>query len=219
MLGNELPLVMRLFFQQVEAHPGGNKQVPNPLDSPQAFQQVHCGSIIDLQMRTGFGKQTTVPAALAARFSIAAAHAIHVSTRAADIADRATKTVTLCQMLYFLANGLLRTGLDKFALMLGNGAEGTAPAAATMAGHRVTDLLKSRNGLVIVGMGLALKGQSVEAVEAGRVQGQRRRVDQQPASAVALQQRSSTIGIDFASSQAKGFVESGRVIHHRFKGG
>src|SRR6056297_1032788 len=96
--------------------------------------------IVSQQMVAALWIQAAAAAADTFLGGVAAAKAIHIGCRSADIADGPVKIRLYRNRIDLLDNRAKRTRLDPFPLVGGDGAESTATETATMGRDRMTNL-------------------------------------------------------------------------------
>jgi len=110
------------------------------------------------------------------------------------------------------------SGLDKFPLVTGNGAEGTAAEAAAMGGDGESYLLKGRNRLAVGGMRFTAKREAIDGIHGRHIQREGRgEADHLPVG-VGLDKRLPAPGVLLLFCQAKSGDICCRVRCNLFKG-
>ena len=109
---------------------------------------------------------------------------------------RATSCCTDCQT----------TGLDKLALMHGDGTERTAAKAAAVGGNGTLDLLKGRNLLSVTGVGFTTERQGIDGIQLVGAERQSRRIADHQTIAGCLHQ---------TAGRSKGSVPAPSAGEHR----
>ena len=126
--------VVRLKGEQVITYPRGDKDVFDLLLLADLGEELHHALVTGLQIFAGCRKEATVAPTDFFCPGVTTVQAVHIGGRSTDIAEGAAKFGVLGQALNLAEDGAFGTGLDGFALMVGDGAEGTAPETAAVTG-------------------------------------------------------------------------------------
>ncbi len=152
-------------LNEVVANTGRDESVLDAGGFEDAVPKVDEPGVRGVEVVADIGEQARGAFAVGAGLGVFPGHAVHVGCRAADIADSTFEVGIGGELFDFLKYGLDRAGCDVFALMHGEGAEGAAAEAASVAGDGELDGIERGDGLAIGGVGLALVGPGVDAVE------------------------------------------------------
>src|SRR5512133_2702718 len=134
---------------------------------------------------------------------VSAEQPIHVGCRTADITDTAPEPSLIGKLSGFGRDRIFAAGLDRFALVHGNSAEGTPAEAAPMAGNGCLDLFPGRYVLVIRWMRRLLERQRVDRIHISLGKRQSWRGRDQQTVAVALGNCPAGTGILFVTGHSK----------------
>ncbi len=174
---------LRIVEGQVGAHAAGHAHLPHAGQGRHLAQQAH---MLHLRSDEGLADRGVTAAAAAAagrrpraglrpggRGVVQGAVGLpHVGSGAAHVGDGHLAATGLGHQRAGLGqDGLLAAGADAAPLVQGQRAEGTAAAAAAMAGDAGAQHLVGRDGLAVAGMGRAGVGQRVDLVHLFRGQG------------------------------------------------
>ena len=138
-------LQVRRLVEQIVADAAADKGFLNPFDGPYFFVQGQQRPVVVVEIGAYLRVETRRTAALAAQLPVAAAHAVHVGRRGADIRKVAFEPGRFHHMLHFGEDRPLAARIDELALMRRNGAERAAAEAAAVDVDRMADHLPGRN--------------------------------------------------------------------------
>jgi len=128
--------------------------------------KVEQGAVVGIEVGADAGVDAGRFLAGGANAEVAAFHAVHVGGGAAEVGEVAFEIGAVGEEADFAEDGGFAAVHDEFALVGGDGAEGTAAEAAAVDVHREFDHLVGGDGLVFVfGVGQAGVGKFVAAVQ------------------------------------------------------
>src|SRR5512133_157241 len=134
---------------------------------------------------------------------VSAEQPIHVGSRTADITNAAPEPGFIGKFSDFGRDRIFTAGLDRFALVHGNGAEGTTAEAAPMTGNGCLDLFPGRYLLEIRWMRRLLERQRVDRIHISLGKRQSWWGRDQQTVAVALGNCPAGTGILFVAGHSK----------------
>ena len=173
--------------EQVVAHAAPDEGLPDAGQLAHGVVDVEQRAVVTVEVGAHGRVYARWLGASAAQLGVAAAHAVHVGRRPAQIRQVSLETGQCGYLPNLVEDGFLAARHDVFALMGGYGAEGASAEASAVQVHGEAYHLVGGYGLVLVSrVGQARVGQCEGGIELGGGHGRTGRVDHDVASAGLL---------------------------------